>query len=248
MTDELVLTVENLNSWYSEGSRRPDGKSAKRQVLNDVSFKLKRGEVLGVVGESGSGKTTLAKTILGIITDFNGEITHYTKKPQMVFQDPYSSLNPAKRIGWILEEPLKNHGGYNRAERRKKAETMLERVGLSADYYNRRPQKLSGGQRQRVSIAASLMLGSELIVLDEPVSSLDVTIQAQIIRLLLDLKDEFELSYIFISHDLNVIYQMSDNVLVMYGGNIIERGTVDDIFDNPRHEYTKQLLDATMDI
>lgn len=248
MADELVLKVENLSSWYTENSVRPGKKGHKQQVLENVSFQLKRGEVLGIVGESGSGKSTLAKAILGIITDITGDISHYTQRPQMVFQDPYTSLNPSKKIGWILEEPLKNHGGYSRSERREKAEAMLERVGLSSDYYNRRPGKLSGGQRQRVSIAASLMLGSELIVLDEPVSALDVTIQAQIIKLLLDLKDEFNLSYIFISHDLNVIYQMSESVLVMYRGGIVERGTVDMIFDNPQHDYTKQLLDAVMDI
>jgi len=243
-----VLKIEHLNTWYSE--KEPGllgGKKIRRQILKDVNLTVERGEVMGVVGESGSGKTTLLKALLGMVPDHTGTITHYTEKPQMVFQDPYSSLNPVRSIGWILEEPLRVAGVKDKKERRRRVVEMLENVGLSEEYYDRKPRNLSGGQRQRVSIAGALMLGSKFIVLDEPVSALDVTIQAQIIKLLLDLKEEFGLSYLFISHDLNVIYQMCDRVAVMTGGQIVEEGTVDQIYDEPRHPYTRKLLEAAVE-
>lgn len=245
---EPVLRVEHLNSWYTAEKRSRAGtKRVRQQVLRDVSLTVARGEVMGVVGESGSGKTTLVKAVLGMVPDLTGEIVHYTQRPQMVFQDPYSSLNPARSIGWILEEPLRIAGVRDRRARRAQALSMMEKVGLPADCYDRRPRALSGGQRQRVSIAAALMLGSRFIVLDEPVSALDVTMQAQIIDLLLDLKEELELSYLFISHDLNVIYQMCDRVAVMTGGQIVEEGEVDEIYENPQHPYTKKLLEAAIE-
>lgn len=248
MTDECVLRVEGLNSWYTAEKRTRTGKRRiRQQVLRDVSLTVKRGEVMGVVGESGSGKTTLVKAVLGMVRDMTGEVVHYTPRPQMVFQDPYSSLNPARTVGWILEEPLRIARVGDRALRREQALAMLERVGLSADCYDRRPRALSGGQRQRVSIAAALMLGSKFIALDEPVSALDVTMQAQIIDLLLDLKEELGLSYLFISHDLNVIYQMCDRVAVMTGGEIVEMGDVEELYENPQHPYTKKLLEAAIE-
>lgn len=242
---EPVLRAEHLNSWYSGEQRSLIGsRRERRQVLRDVSLTVNRGEVMGVVGESGSGKTTLVKAILGMVPDMTGQVTHYTQRPQMVFQDPYSSMNPARSIGWILEEPLRIAGVKDPKARRERVLTMMEKVGLPEDYYDRRPRALSGGQRQRVSIAAALMLGSKFIVLDEPVSALDVTMQAQIIDLLLDLKEELELSYLFISHDLNVIYQMCDRVAVMTGGEIVEEGEVEELYENPQHPYTKKLLEA----
>ena len=245
---ELALKIENLNTWYTDHEKRFWGsKKVRRQVLHDVNLTVKSGEIMGVVGESGSGKTTLVKAVLGMVSDRAGTITHYTEKPQMVFQDPYGSLNPARSIGWILEEPLKNAGIRDKAERRRRVEEMMERVGLPVEFYHRRPSALSGGQRQRVSIASALMLGSKFIILDEPVSALDVTMQAQIIDLLLDLREEYGLAYLFISHDLNVIYQMCDRVAVMTGGRIVEEGTVDEIYDNPKHEYTKKLLEAAIE-
>lgn len=245
---ELVLKIEGLNTWYTDHEKRLLGsRKVRRQVLHDVDLTVKSGEIMGVVGESGSGKTTLVKAVLGMVPDRVGTITHYTEKPQMVFQDPYGSLNPARSIGWILEEPLKNAGVRDKTERRRRVEEMMERVGLPAEYYSRRPSALSGGQRQRVSIAAALMLGSKFIILDEPVSALDVTMQAQIIDLLLDLREEYGLAYLFISHDLNVIYQMCDRVAVMTGGRIVEEGTVDEIYDDPKHEYTKKLLAAAIE-
>lgn len=245
---EPVLKIEHLNSWYTE--REPgvfSSKKVRRQVLHDINLTVKCGEIVGVVGESGSGKTTLVKAVLGMVPDCEGTVTHYTERPQMVFQDPYGSLNPVRSIGWILEEPLKNAGIRGKAERRRRVEDMMEKVGLPTEFYDRKPSALSGGQRQRVSIASALVLGSKFILLDEPVSALDVTMQAQIIDLLLDLREEFGLAYLFISHDLNVIYQMCDRVAVMTGGRIVEEGTVDEIYDSPRHEYTKRLLEAAVE-
>lgn len=242
------MRAEHLNSWYA-GERRSllRSRPERRQVLRDVSLTVNRGEVMGVVGESGSGKTTLVKAILGMIPDMTGQVTHYTQRPQMVFQDPYGSLNPARSIGWILEEPLRITGVKDPGARRERVLAMMEKVGLPEDYYDRRPRALSGGQRQRVSIAAALMQGSKFIVLDEPVSALDVTMQAQILDLLLDLKEELELSYLFISHDLNVIYQICDRVAVMTGGEIVEQGDVEELYENPQHPYTKKLLAAALE-
>lgn len=163
-----------------------------------------------MVGESGSGKTTLAKCVLGIVTDYQGTLKVNSQRPQMVFQDPYGSLNPARTVGWFLEEALRASGVKRKEERRDRAITMLCQVGLDEEHYGRRPAQLSGGQRQRVSIAAALIQGSKLIVLDEPVSALDVTLQAQILQLLADLREKFQLSYLFISHDLAVVYQLCD--------------------------------------
>ena len=245
---EPVLRVDHLNCWYTVRKRSGLGSGReRRQILKDVSLTVAQGEVMGVVGESGSGKTTLVKCILDMVPDRQGEIVHYTRRPQMVFQDPYSSLNPARTVGWILEEPLRVSGVRDPAQRRARVLEMMAKVGLPEEYYSHRPRALSGGQRQRVSIAGALMLGSRFIVLDEPVSALDVTMQAQIIKLLLDLKEELDLSYLFISHDLNVIYQMCDRVAVMTGGAIVEEGSVDEIYENPQHDYTKKLLEAAIE-
>ena len=243
MTDDLVLEVKNLNTWYREGSSLSPRRN-RRQVLKNVSLTLRKGEVLGIVGESGSGKSTLARAILGMVDYVRGDIIHHTKRPQMVFQDPYSALNPVHSIRWILEEPLKIYGKYNAAERRQRVVDMLDKVGLGEEYLERRPPQLSGGQRQRVCIAAALIVRPRLVIADEAVSALDVTIQAQILRLLMELKKEFQLSYLFISHDLNVVYQICDRAIVMKRGEIVEENTVDELFDHPQHPYTRQLLKA----
>lgn len=243
MTDDLVLEVRNLNAFYTNtGSLFARRKRV--QALYDVSFSLRAGEVLGLVGESGCGKSTLAKTILGMVPDHTGEIIHYTRRPQMIFQDPYSSLNPAKTIGWMLDEPMMLHGKYDKQQRWKRVEDMLESVGLPKEYANRYPHELSGGQRQRVSIALALIVRPRLVIADEAVSALDVTVQAQILQLLVDLKQQFNLSYIFITHDLNVMYQICDRALIMKDGRIVEQGPVDEIFTNPQTEYTRQLIRA----
>lgn len=238
---EPIVRLAHLNSWYGRGRDR-------RQVLRDVSLTLDPGEVLGIVGESGSGKSTLAKCVLGLVTDITGELTVRSARPQMVFQDPYGSLNPARTVGWILEEPLRAVGMRDKFLRRKKVAEFLPLVGLEEEHLSRRPAQLSGGQRQRVAIAAALVQGSKLIVLDEPVSALDVTLQAQILRLLADLKEKLGLSYLFISHDLAVVYQLCDRVAVMTGGEIVEEGDVDGLYDHPKHEYTRRLLAASLSL
>jgi ABC-type glutathione transport system ATPase component len=243
MEENLVLSVRHVTSGYRE-RRGLLRRGEVTHVLRDVSFDVHHGEILGLVGESGTGKSTLAKTILGMVHPDEGEVIHYTKRPQMIFQDPYSSLNPAYTVGWILEEPLRIYGKYDAPERRRRVREMLERVELPEECLRAKPAELSGGQRQRVSIAAALIQRPRFLIADEPVSALDVTIQAQILELLGELRQELDLSYLFISHDLNVVYQLCDRVLVMRHGEIVERGTVDEIFDHPQHPYTKQLLAA----
>ncbi len=236
---EKVLELNNVSVEYSTGG--VFGRGKLQEAVKGVSFSIEKGEILGLVGESGCGKSSLSKAILGMVP-YSGEIIHRTPRPQMVFQDPYGSLNPAKTIGWIVEEPLRLYGKYDKHERRRRVMEMLERVGLGGDFYKRYPHELSGGQRQRVSIATALIRRPRFIILDEPVSALDVTIQAQILELLRELHREKELSYLFISHDLYVIRELCDRVMVMNGGEIIEQGTVDEIFENPQEEYTKKLL------
>ncbi len=242
MNDELVLSLRHVTSGYREGG--PFRKGAYQEVLHDVSFDVRHGEILGLVGESGTGKSTLARTILGMVRPDRGEVIHYTKRPQMIFQDPYSSLNPAYTVEWSLEEPLRIYGKYDAAERQRRVREMLALVELPEECLRSKPAELSGGQRQRVSIATALIQRPRFLIADEPVSALDVTIQAQILKLLRQLRQELDLSYLFISHDLNVVYQLCDRVLVMKQGRIVEHGTVDDIFDHPREEYTRQLLAA----
>ncbi len=242
MNKELVLSLDHVTSGYRTGGIFKRG--TYQEVLHDLSFDVRHGEILGLVGESGSGKSTLARTILGMVTPDAGEVIHYTKRPQMIFQDPYSSLNPAYNVEWILQEPLRIYGKYDAAERKRRCQEMVERVGLPLECLEARPNELSGGQCQRVSIAQALIQRPRFLIADEPVSALDVTIQAQILDLLRQLRDELDLSYLFISHDLNVVYQLCDRVLVMKKGCIVEQGTVDEIFDHPKEDYTKQLLAA----
>ncbi len=235
---ETLLEVRHLNAFYRNRGRR-------QQILHDVSFTIHEGEVLGLVGESGCGKTTLSRAILGINREIDGEILHHGGQPRMVFQDPASSLNPAWTVGRLLEEPLRN-ASVPKQERRARAIEMLDLVGLDSASYERRPGGLSGGQRQRVGIAAAIIGQPKLVIADEPVSALDVTIQAQILDLFMRLRKELGLSYLFISHDMDVIWQISDTVMVMENGRIVETGPRDDVFRDPQHPYTKKLLDAAL--
>lgn len=239
---DKVLEVRDLNVWY-----RPSGTIRRKkleQVLYDVNFDLYRGEILGLVGESGSGKSSLAKAVLGMVPDVTGTVTHYTKRPQMVFQDPASSLNPGRTIGWILEEPLRIFGKYDEKERVRRVKEIIERVGLAEHTYHKYPHELSGGQKQRVCIGMALIQRPGLIIADEAVSALDVTIQAQILQLIADLRRDLGISCLFISHDLNVVYQLCDRAIVLKDGHIVEQGDVEQLFDDPKEEYTKELLAA----
>lgn len=246
--EEPVVTVKNLQVYYQEGGNSLFSRGKKTHVVRDASFEIRRGEILGLVGESGCGKTSLSKAILGMNKQITGEIEHFSSRPQMIFQDPYSSLNPSKTVGWLLEEPLRARGKLEPsqtmrpADMRQAAMEMLRTVGLSEEYYDRRPSQLSGGQRQRISIGQALITRPGLIIADEPVSALDVTIQAQIMELMRRLQSEMQLSYLFISHDINVIYQMSDRIMVMKEGKIVEIGDTEEVFAHPREEYTRQLL------
>ena len=253
---EIILEVEDLNIFYKSSTNGFFKVKGRKQIVKNASLMIRRGESLGIVGESGCGKTTLAKAIAGLIKDTQGLISITTmnekdgrqvnSRPQMVFQDPYGSLNPVKKVKWILEEPLRIRGNISKAERKKMVLEVIRQVGLNDMHLARYVSQLSGGQRQRVAIAAALILNPELIILDEPVSSLDVTVQAQILKLLKDLQQQYQLSYLFISHDLNVIYQVCDRVCVMYEGEIVETRDTRELFLNPHHDYSKLLLEASL--
>ncbi|MBQ6117388.1 MAG: ABC transporter ATP-binding protein [Oscillospiraceae bacterium] len=244
MSKEPVLEVRHVTGGYRTPSVMGRGRGVYHEVLHDVDFTVFHGEILGLVGESGTGKSTLARMILGLVKPEQGEIVHHTPRPQIIFQDPYSSLNPAYTVEWTLEEPLRIYGKYDAAERKRRVREMLARVELPEECLKAKPDELSGGQRQRVSIAAALIRRPRFLIADEPVSALDVTIQAQILKLMRSLREELDLSYLFISHDLNVVYQLCDRVLVMKAGRIVEQGTIQEVFDHPQQEYTRRLLAA----
>ena len=229
------------------------------QAVDGVSFTIQEGETLGLVGESGCGKSTLARTILQLLKPTSGsvrfqgvelagmrrgELRPLRREMQMIFQDPYASLNPRKRIEQIIGDAMRLHGIAEGKEVRKRSEELLERVGLAPEHITRFPHEFSGGQRQRIGIARSLALKPKLIIADEPVSALDVSIQAQIINLLEDLQEEFRLTYIFVAHDLGVVRHVADRVAVMYLGKIVELGPAAEVYSNPVHPYTEALLSA----
>lgn len=241
-----LLTAKDLNVFYDEGSGMFSGKKGKKHVLKDVSLEVYEGEILGIVGESGCGKSTFARTVTGLNKDYTGQLEIRAARPQMVFQDPFGSLNPAKKIGWLLEEPLKLRKIRSKSERVRMVDEMLGQIGLDLSYKNRYPHELSGGQRQRVSIGIALLGGSNLIVADEPVSALDVTVQSQILKLLLELHEKNHLTMIFISHDLSVVRGMCHRVAVMYSGEIVEIGDAKEVYEHPQHAYTKSLLAASL--
>ena len=256
---ETMLEIRNIKQDY----RVPQGLFKPEKIVHavkGVSFKLEKGKTLAIVGESGCGKSTLARILTFIDQPTAGELFidgklvdtrpgHLTaemrRKVQIVFQNPYGSLNPRQKIGDVLGEPLAINTKMSAAERRDRATEMLIKVGLGPEHYNRYPHMFSGGQRQRIAIARALMLNPKLLVLDEPVSALDLSVQAQVLNLLADLQDEFGLTYVFISHDLSVVKYIADEVMVMYYGEAVEYGTRDEVFSNPSHEYTRTLFAAT---
>ncbi|MCR4936713.1 MAG: ATP-binding cassette domain-containing protein [Lachnospiraceae bacterium] len=236
-----MIKAENISVSFTE---KRNGRKVTHTVLRDLSFEMKQGEILGLAGESGSGKSTLAKTLLGITELHSGEFTINDKSPQMVFQDPFSALNPAKTIRFILEEPLKISGVKDKEERLKKVKDSLLSVGLEEILLERKPAELSGGQRQRICIAAALMNDPGLLIADEPVSALDVTVQAQVLALLKKLKEERGFSILFISHDLRTMYNFCDRVMILKEGRIAEQGKVEELYRDPKDPYTKLLLES----
>ena len=252
-----ILSVKNISKIY-ESSGGGFGRKNKVSALDGVSFNLAQGETLGIVGESGCGKSTLGRIISRLDSPTSGEIIYkgndiakkslaamrpLRKEIQFIFQDPYASLNPRRQIGAIIEEPMRIHG-VSKDERRARAHELLEKVGLDKNSYEKYPHEFSGGQRQRVVIARALTLKPELIIADEPVSALDVSIQAQVLNLFKELQDEMKLTYVFVAHDLGVVLHISDRIAVMYLGKIVELGSVEEIYNNPQHPYTKALLSA----
>lgn len=252
MNSDSLLQVENLKKHFP--IRRFMRQTTYVKALDGVSFSLRSGETLAVVGESGSGKSTLAKCLMQIEEPTGGalffegknqqdiSIADWRKNVQMIFQDPYSSLNPRKKAIDIISEPLAIAGQLSKGEITERAMEMMAKVGLRPEFASRYPHMFSGGQRQRIGIARSLMLRPRVLICDEPVSALDVSIQAQVLNLLMDLQDEFQLSYIFISHDLSIVRHIANSVIVMYLGQIVESGGREEIFSHPQHEYTKALL------
>ena len=254
-----LVVAENLTLDYRIGG---SALSAPRIIhaLRGVSFSIERGTTLAVVGESGSGKSTLARILAMVLPPTAGELfldgqridikkervtRDLRRRVQLIFQNPYGSLNPRQKILSVLTEPLLLNTDLPPSERRDRAAEMIRHVGLSPDHLNRYPHMFSGGQRQRIAIARALMLNPELLILDEPVSALDLSVQAQILNLLADLQEEFRLTYLFVSHNLAVVRHVADDVIVMLLGEIVEKGSRDQIFDDPRHAYTQTLLAAT---
>ena len=264
-----LLEICNLTIAYPVLGGVLRHKVGEVRAVDNVSFKVERGETLGLVGESGCGKTTLAKAVINILRATvpgvrqEGEILFNTEKGQvnllelsrsemrplraeiqMIFQDPFSSLNPRMMVGHIIDAPLRIHSKMTKSQRRERVRWLLERVGLQAEHANRYPHEFSGGQRQRIGIARALSASPQLIVADEPVSALDVSVQSQVINLLQDLQEELDLTYLFVAHDLSVVHHISDRIAVMYLGNLVEIGQSDDVYLQPAHPYSRALVSA----
>jgi ABC-type oligopeptide transport system ATPase subunit len=257
--NEVLLEAKGLYKTYTQTSGFFVKKQRVIKALNNVSLSIKKGETLAIVGESGSGKSTLARCLLQLLSLDQGELffkgknlnsldvkdKKYLKRHiQMVFQDPYASLNPRMKVSEILEEGLLIHDLGNKIVRDKKMRDMIKKVGLEVSDLNKYPHQFSGGQRQRIGIARALIVEPELVICDEPVSALDVSIQAQILLLLKDLQKELGLSYLFISHDLRVVRHMADSIAVMHQGKIVEQGSIKGIYEKPKANYTRELLNA----
>lgn len=256
-----ILEVQNLKKYFNGTGQfgRLGGIKGQVKAVNDVSFQLYQGETYGLVGESGCGKSTTGRTVLRLTEPTDGKVMYnhqnifqlskkelrsVRKDMQMVFQDPYSSLNPRIHIGQSLEEPLIIHSLANKKERRERAFEILSKVGMQAEHYYRFPHEFSGGQRQRLGLARALIVNPKMVICDEPVSALDVSIQSQVLNLLQQLQDELGLTYLFITHDISVVRHISDRIGVMYLGKIVEEAPTDSLFESPLHPYTKALFSA----
>lgn len=252
---EELLRLTNVSKSFSTGTGH------KKQVLNQINLTVKQGETLGIVGESGCGKSTLARLIMGVYPLSAGEILfhgepltlnrqknrkEFARHVQMIFQDPYTSLDPRMSVEAILSENLEIQGKTSNEERRQRVYKLLEMVGLSGEYAGRFPHEFSGGQRQRIGIARALALEPELILCDEPISSLDISIQSQIMNLLIQLKKNLGLTYVFIAHDLTMVRYISDRIAVMHDGKIVEMGDTEEVYEHPQHPYTRKLLQAQL--
>ncbi|NDV21732.1 ABC transporter ATP-binding protein [Desulfovibrio sp. JC022] len=254
--NENILEIKNVKRHYPVSNGLLSLSKATVKAVNGVTLEVKKGETLGLVGESGCGKSTLARLLTGLekpdqgSINFNGRkldewtATERSTMLQMVFQDPYSSLNPRQRIGRIISESMRIHKSGSKDEIQQRVERLLVQVGLRPEHHKRYPHEFSGGQRQRVAIARAIAMNPDLIICDEPVSALDVSVQAQVLNLLKSIQQEFGLSYVFISHDLSVVSHISDRVAVMYLGQIMEITTAEELYHNPQHPYTQILLDA----
>jgi oligopeptide/dipeptide ABC transporter ATP-binding protein len=258
--DDVLVTVENLVKYFPVRAGGLIPRTVGQvQAVDDVTLSIPRGKTLGLVGETGSGKSTLARCVAGLIPVTSGRVTFdgrditnlstramrpMRREIQMIFQDPYSSLNPRRRVGSIIGEPFAIHRIASGAGRKRRVQELMERVGLNPEHYNRFPAEFSGGQRQRIGVARALALQPKLIICDEPVSALDVSIQAQVLNLLADLQRDYGLSYLFIAHNLDVVRHVSDSVAVMYLGRICELGPKEPVYGSPRHPYTTALLSA----
>ncbi|HEV2372137.1 MAG TPA: dipeptide ABC transporter ATP-binding protein [Streptosporangiaceae bacterium] len=258
--DDVLVRVENLVKYFPvKGSGLFARTVGQVQAVDGVSLDIPRGRTLGLVGETGCGKSTLARCIAGLIPTTSGKVVFdgqditnlsrgrmrpFRREIQMIFQDPYGSLNPRRRVGSIIGDPFSIHKTATGADRKRKVQDLMSRVGLNPEHYNRFPAEFSGGQRQRIGVARALALRPKLIICDEPVSALDVSIQAQVLNLLADLQDDFGLTYLFIAHDLEVVRHVSDSVTVMYLGRVAEAGPKDPVYSHPRHPYTAALLSA----
>ncbi len=258
---ETLLEIEGLTKHFQSDTGLLAGIFGSEDVeaVDDVSFEIAKGETVALVGESGCGKSTLARTVLQLIQPTDGrvafkgvELTDWSQRQlrplrrdmQMIFQDPQSSLNPRMKVGQIIEEPMQAHDMYTKTERRERAKELLERVELEREYYNRYPHEFSGGQRQRINLARAMATDPDLIVCDEPVSALDVSVQAQVLNTMRDLQEEYGFTYLVISHDLSVVRYIADRVAVMYLGHIAELAETEELYENPQHPYTQALLDA----
>ncbi|OME55675.1 peptide ABC transporter substrate-binding protein [Paenibacillus odorifer] len=260
--NKILVDVNNLKKHFSKGKDMWGRDTSVLKAVDGVSFQIRQGETFGLVGESGSGKSTVGRCLLRLYDYTDGEVSFdgqplsklgekqlkpFRRRIQSIFQDPYSSLNPSLNVLDLISEPMKIHGIHEGEERKEAVAALLEKVGLKREHLYRFPHEFSGGQRQRISIARALSVRPEFVVCDEPISALDVSVQAQVVNMLEDLQSEFGLTYLFVAHDLSMVRHISDRIGVMYGGRLVEVAESDELYDNPIHPYTKALLSSILE-